>query len=158
MKIKSLIPLFVGAALLMPTTAVFAQKSQDQAAPGMMGQSMAGMMEMMGMMGQMTAQNQEMSDLMKKVMQSMTAIQSEKDPAALKAKLAEHAALLDQMRTKTMQHGDMMQKMSGMMPGMMSGMMSGMMDAMKKAEPAAKPQTAPDDSDHITHHPAEPAK
>ena len=171
MKVRNLIAVFAGAALLIPATGAFAQDphdhskdqaTQDQTKPGMMGQSMMGMMQMMGMMGQMTAQNQDMSEMMKKLIQSMTAIQSEKDPAALKSKLAEHAALLDQMRSKMMQHGDMMRKMSGMIPAMMSGMMdsmmSGMMDAAKKADPAAKPQTAPDDADHSAHHPDGPAK
>ena len=124
MKRKSLITVLVGAALAMPTSFVAAQ-----AAPEMM-------------MGQMKAQNQDMAELMQKLMQSMTAIQGEKDSTALKSKLAEHAALLDQMRSKRMQQGDMMQKMSG----------------MKKAEPAAKPQAAPDAADHSAHHPAEPAK
>ena len=42
-----------------------------------------------GMMGgQMMAQHQEMSQLMAKMMQSMTAINTEKDPAKLKGLLA----------------------------------------------------------------------
>ncbi len=50
---------------------------------------------MMGMtMGQMTVHHQQMTETMNKLMQSMTAIQNEKDPAALKSKLAEHRALL----------------------------------------------------------------
>ena len=157
MKSKRLITLCIGAVLLMPAGGVLAQNTQDQTKPGMMDKNMTGMMEMMGMIGQMTAQHQDMSDLMKKLTQSLAAIQSEKDPSALKSKLAEHAALLDQMRSKMMQHQDMMQKMSGMMPGMMSGMMdgmmSGMMDAMKKAESVAKAPTAPDETDHNAHHP-----
>ena len=160
MKGKNFSALCIVAALLMSATGVRAQNTQDQPKPGMMEKNMTGMMEMMGMMGQMTTQHQDMSDLMKKVMQSMAAIQSEKDSSALKSKLAEHASLLDQMRSKMMQHGDMMQKMSGMMPGMMSGMMdgmmSGMMDAAKKAEQAGK--TAPEDADHSVHHPEGPAK
>ena len=45
---------------------------------------------MMGgqMMAQMMAQHQEMSQLMAKMMQSMTAINTEKDPAKLKGLLA----------------------------------------------------------------------
>jgi hypothetical protein len=65
------------------------------------------------MMGQMMTQHQEMSQLMNKMMQSMTAINNKKDPAKLKALLAEHAALLDQMRTKMMGQGKMMQNMAG---------------------------------------------
>jgi hypothetical protein len=82
------------------------QTTQGQSQPGMMGG---------GMMGQMTTHHQQMSTLMNKVMKSMTAIQSEKDPAALKSKLAEHQALLDQMRSQMMQQGNMMQMMSGQM-------------------------------------------
>jgi hypothetical protein len=54
-----------------------------------------------------------MSTLMNKLMQSMAAIQNEKDPEALKSKLAEHEALLNDMRTQMMQQGDGMQMMSG---------------------------------------------
>ena len=74
---------------------------------GMMGGGM------MGMMGQMTTHHQQMSTLMNKLMQSMAAIQNEKDPEALKSKLAEHQALLSQMHSQMMQQGNMMQMMSG---------------------------------------------
>ena len=74
------------------------------------------------MMGHMMIQHQEMSQLINKMMQSMTAINNKKDPAKLKALLAEHAALLDQMRTKMMGQGKkmmgqgkMMQNMAGQM-------------------------------------------
>lgn len=79
----------------------------------------AGMMNMMGMnqanqtMGQMMTRHQQMSDLMTKLMDSMQAIESEKDPAALKQKLAAHRALLDQMHAQMMQEGGMMQQMMG---------------------------------------------
>ncbi len=79
-----------------------------------MGRGMMGMGGGM-MMGHMMAQHQEMSQLMSKIMQSMTAIDGEKDPAKLKALLAEHAALLDQMHTKMMGQGNMMQNMAGQM-------------------------------------------
>ncbi len=89
---------------------------QDESKPGMM--SRGGMMGqgqgMMGdMMGQMRIHHQQMSELMNKLMQSMTAIRNEKDPAALKSKLAEHAALLKEMHDKMMQQGNMMGRMSG---------------------------------------------
>ena len=51
----------------------------------------------------------------------MTAINSEKDPAKLKALLAEHTALMDQMRTRMTGQRNMMQNMAGQMkkcPGM----------------------------------------
>jgi hypothetical protein len=99
------------------------QTTQGQTKPGMMGGGMMGqgagqgqgMMGggMMGMMGQMTTHHQQMSTLMNKLMQSIAAIRNEKDPEALKSKLAEHQALLDQMRTQMMQQGNRMQMMSG---------------------------------------------
>ena len=67
----------------------------------------------MGMMGQMTTHHQQMTELMNKLIQNMAAIQNEKDPAALKAKLAEHQALLEQMRDQMTQQGGMMHHMSG---------------------------------------------
>ena len=96
------------------------QASQPQAkttpsqpgAPGMMSGGM------MGMMGQMTKHHQQMSDLMNKLMESMAAIQNEKDPEALKSRLAEHSALLKEMHDQMMQQGTMMQNMSGMMKKM----------------------------------------
>lgn len=100
------------------------QATQGQSTPGMMGQGQgmmgSGMMGMMGMMdqmnhmmGQMMTHHQQMADLMTKLMDSMKAIENEKDPAALKQKLAEHRALLEQMRTQMMQQGGMMHQMMG---------------------------------------------
>jgi hypothetical protein len=99
-----------GAAHSSPQTSQGQNAQQSQ--PGMMGQGMMGG-GMMGMMGQMTSHHQQMTTLMAKLMDSMAAIQNEKDPAALKAKLADHAALLKQMHDQMMQQGNMMQSMSG---------------------------------------------
>jgi hypothetical protein len=77
------------------------------------GQGMMGGGMMMGMMGQMMTHHHQMTELMNKVMQSMAAIQNEKDPAALQAKLAEHRALLEQMHEQMTQQGGMMHDMSG---------------------------------------------
>jgi hypothetical protein len=102
-----------------------AQTTQGQTNSGMMGGGMMGQgagqgqgmmgggQGMMGMMGQMTTHHQQMTGLMNKLMQSMAAIQSEKDPDTLKSKLAEHQALLKQMQGQMMQQGNMMQMMSG---------------------------------------------
>jgi hypothetical protein len=92
-------------------------QSLSQTAPSQPG---AGMMSggMMGKMGQMSKHHQQMSDLMNKLMESMTAIQKEKDPEALKSKLAEHSALLKEMHDQMMQQGTMIQNMSGMMKNM----------------------------------------
>jgi hypothetical protein len=98
------------------------QGQQDQATQGqtnsgmmgggVMGQGMTGQ-GMTGMMGQMSTHHQTMTTLMNKMMESMAAIQDEKDPEALKSKLAEHQALLNQMRSQMMQQGKMMQMMNG---------------------------------------------
>jgi len=100
----------------------FALAQQGDPAPGKSGamdhvQMGGGMMGGHMMMGQMMAQHQEMSEQMSKMMQSMKAINAEKDPAKLKALLAEHAALMDQMHTKMMSQGKMMHDMAGQMKG-----------------------------------------
>src|SRR2546427_623452 len=69
-----------------------------------------------GQMGEMMARHQQMMSNMNKLMQSMAAIEAEKDPAALKAKLAEHRAVLEQMRSQMMHQGKMMQLMLGGLP------------------------------------------
>jgi hypothetical protein len=98
------------------------QPAQGQSSPGMMGGGMMGQGAGQGkgmmdgdMMSQMATHHQQMSELMNKLMQSMAAIQSEKDPEALKSKLAEHKALLDQMHSQMMQQGKKMEMMSGQM-------------------------------------------
>jgi hypothetical protein len=92
-----------------------ASQPQSQTAPSQPGAP--GMMSG-GMMGQMTKHHQQMSELMNKLMESMVAIQEEKDPDALKSKLAEHSALLKEMHDQMMQQGTMMQSMSGIMKNM----------------------------------------
>ena len=88
---------------------------QAQTPPGQPGTP--GMMSggMMGMMGQMANHHQQMSDLMNKLMESMAALQNEKDPEALKSKLAEHSALLKEMHDQMTQQGTMIHDMAGMM-------------------------------------------
>ncbi len=134
MKTRIFTSTFLTASLLAFGIAAAAQRSagdqtqtdqttQGQTNSGMMGQGAGrgmmgqgqGMMGqgMMGMMGQMTTQHQQMSGLMNKMIQSMAGIQSEKDPEALKSKLAEHQKLLEQMREQMMQQGNRMQMMSG---------------------------------------------
>ena len=102
-------------------------------APGMMGGGIMGMMTNMmhGQMGQMMTQHQEMADTMNKMIQSMSAIESEKDPAALKAKMAEHRALMEKMR-------DQMSEQGGMMHMMMGGMMGADKPAAETPKPPAK--------------------
>ena len=134
MKTKILTGTLLMAALLAigikaaPQQSPAAQPQQDQATPAqqqpgmmgcgqgmMMGQGQGMMGQGQGMMGQMSTHHKQMTTLMNKLIASMTAIQSEKDPAALKTKLAEHKALLEKMRGNMMSQGKMMQKMSGEM-------------------------------------------
>jgi uncharacterized coiled-coil protein SlyX len=90
------------------------QPQIQQPAPRMMqGMGTTGQVGIAGPMGQMMNRHQQMMDNMSKLMQSMAAIEAEKDPAALKAKLAEHRALLEQMRSHMTNQGEMMQQMMG---------------------------------------------
>ena len=67
----------------------------------------------MGQMGQMMNRHQQMLENMSKLMQSMAALEAEKDPVALKAKLAEHRTLLEQTHSQMMHQGEMMQQIIG---------------------------------------------
>jgi len=119
MSYKSVIATLGMSILAFFSTLAIAQ--QGNPAPGKSGPMGHGMMNGHMMMGQMTTQHQEMSQLMSKMMQSMTAMNAEKDPVKLKALFAEHAALMDQMHTKMMGQGTMMHDMAGQMkncPGM----------------------------------------
>jgi hypothetical protein len=92
------------------------QTAQPQAAPRMMQGTGPGMMGgggTMGQMGQMMNRHQQMMDYMNELMQSMSAIEAEKDPAALRAKLEEHRALLEKMRSQMTNQGQMMQQFMG---------------------------------------------
>src|SRR5690242_20289368 len=120
----------IGAAALTLAISAFAagglvpRLSQGHASPPTLQQPAPRMMQRMGngmgstgQMQQMMNRHQEMSERMNKLMQSMAAIEAEKDPAALKAKLAEHRALLEQMRSHMMQQGETMQQMMGCTAG-----------------------------------------
>ena len=69
----------------------------------------------MGMMSKMRGNQQEMFRLMEKLMVSMKSIKTEKDPATLKSKLAEHQALLNQMHDEMTQQGAMIGDLSDTM-------------------------------------------
>ena len=126
MKTRIFTSTFLAASLLVLGIGAAAQRSagdqtqqgqstQGQANSGMMGQGQGMMGQGQGMMGQMTTHHQQMTTLMNKLMQSMAAIQNEKDPEALKSKLEEHQTLLSQMQGQMMQQGNRMQMMSGQM-------------------------------------------
>ena len=115
MRHKNIATTFGVAVLAVFATLGHAQQgnpSQDKSGAAPMAH---GMMDGGMMMGHMTTQHQEMSQLMSKMMESMAAIKSEKDPVKLQALIAEHSVLLDQMRDKMMGQGNMMQKMAGQM-------------------------------------------
>jgi hypothetical protein len=130
MKTKALATLILPAILSAFAVAGVARQNaepqappaQEQCNPGMMtggmmsqGMMSQGMMSggMTGMIGQMMARRAQMTELMGKLQQSMAAIQKEKDPAALKAKLAKHRVLIEQMRSLMIQQGGMMQGAQG---------------------------------------------
>ena len=69
----------------------------------------------------------ETGKLVEQLLQNLAAIEAEKDPAALKTKLAEHGALLKEFQAKVQHQGHMMEMMQHMMGG---GMMAG--DEQKK--------------------------
>lgn len=95
-------------------------QQQTTPSPNTKQQMKAKMQEKMkggGMMGQMMAQREEMSQLMSKLKDSMTAVKSEKNPGALQTKIAEHAALLDTLAAK-------MSAQQSMMDNMMQTMMA----------------------------------
>ena len=89
------------------------QIQSDQAAPNTPAGMGGGMMGMM--MNTMMGQNQQLSDNMNKMMENMTSMQNEKDPAKMKSMMAEQSEMLEHMRTQMMQQGGMMRNMSGMM-------------------------------------------
>ena len=113
MSYQSVIAMLGLSSLVLFPTLGLAQ--QGTPAPGNSGPMGRRMMGGNMMMGQMTTQHQEMTQLMSKMMQSMTAINAEKDPAKLKTLLAEHTALLNQMHSKMMGQGNMMHEMAGQM-------------------------------------------
>ena len=114
MRHKSIVAFSLAAVFALFAAGALALRAQEPTNPPA-GQNQTSMMGggMMGMMGQMNVHHQQMSTLMNRLMGSMTAIQNEKDPAALQSELAEHLALLEQMRSQMMQQGGMMSNFSG---------------------------------------------
>jgi len=91
-------------------------KTQAQVQPGQATPSSpSGMMRGGMMMNMMMGQNQQMSDSINKMMENMAAIQNEKDPAKMKAMMAQQNTMLEHMRNQMMQQDSAMQNMSGMM-------------------------------------------
>lgn len=62
---------------------------------------------MNGMPSRVMTHHEEICETMDKLMESMTVIENEKEPAALKSRLAEHRALLEHMRDQLIQQSVM---------------------------------------------------
>lgn len=96
-----------------------AQNGQDQA-PAQVGRS-AGCGQAMSQMHPMMMGQTETAKLVDELQKSLAAIEAEKDPGALKAKLAEHGELLKQLQAKIQGQSRMMDMMNHMMSGSMMG-------------------------------------
>src|ERR1700680_955678 len=77
--------------------------------------------KMMSQMPRMTMEQNEAGKLVDQLIRSYAAIEAEKDPAALKEKLAEHGALLKELQTRVQGQSHMMEMMQHMMGGSMMG-------------------------------------
>ena len=115
---KNTITVTVGVILALFAGGMLAQDA-PKSAPQSTQQMKAKMQEKMkgggmGMMGQMMAGHDEISKLVTQLKESAAAMRAEKDPAALQTKLAQHAALIDQLQAKMSAQHSMMQ---GMMQG-----------------------------------------
>jgi hypothetical protein len=93
-----------------PASASTSASTVDKADTGKTGGMMSG--------GMMMGQN-ETGKLVDQLMKSFAAIEAEKDPAALKEKLAEHGSLLKELQTKVQSQSHMMDMMQHMMGGSM---------------------------------------
>jgi hypothetical protein len=106
----------VGGAAQQSGDAPQTTPEPNQTRPGMMGgRMMGGGMMGNGMMGRMMNRQRQMADLTNQLAKSLDAIENEKDPAALKSKLAEHRALLERLQTQMTQQRGYMRQMSGHM-------------------------------------------
>jgi hypothetical protein len=126
MKTRTLIVVLAAAAVFVGRSA--AQHENHQAAPsspqtgatdtGKTGMMSGGMMSQMPMMMQ---DQKDLATLVDRLQQSFAAIEAEKDPAALRTKLAEHGAMLKELQTKVEAESHRMEMMHQMMSGPMMG-------------------------------------
>ena len=79
------------------------------------------------MKGGMMAEHAEVAKLVDQLVTGFEAIETEKDPAALKAELAEHGKLLKELQAKVQGKSQMMEQMHGQMQGKMQEKMKGKM-------------------------------
>jgi len=122
MKTKTMVAATAVAAGLFLTNMVAQQAGPppDKADAGKMG---GGMMSagMMPQMHRMTMGQNDTDKLVDRIVNSFAAIEAEKDPAALKAKLAEHGSLLKELQAKVQSQSRGMDMMQRMMSGSMMG-------------------------------------
>lgn len=89
-----------------PTQESRDQTIQDQSNPGVRGGTIMGP-GMNVMTSRIMTRHEEICETVDKLMDSMTAIENEKDPAALKSRLAEHRALLEHVQDQLIQQSMM---------------------------------------------------
>ena len=128
MRTKTMVVAVLVATGLFVTGAVAQHEEHhsDQATPpadkGAMDKA-GGMMSgnMMTQMPKMMMGQNETGKLVDQLMKSFAAIEADKDSASLKAKLAEHGALLKELQANTQAQSHMMDMMQHMMGGSMMG-------------------------------------
>ncbi len=113
--------LIAGTLLAQQETVKMGQMMKDQMKEKMASKDMDG--------------HREMTQLVDKIAQSFAAIEAEKDPTSLAAKMAEHRKLIEQLQALVVKHGQMM---------------GSMMKSEHQAEPAKSPET------HDPDKPADP--
>jgi hypothetical protein len=89
-----------------PTQESRDQTIQDQSKPVVPEGTIMGP-GMNGTPSRMMTRHEEICETVDRLMESMTAIENEKDPAALKSRLAEHRALLEHVRDQVIQQSMM---------------------------------------------------
>jgi hypothetical protein len=111
----------VAAAVATGLFVTGAAPAADKSDTGKMGGMMSG--NMMIQMPKMMMSQTETGKLVDQLVKNFAAIEAEKDPAALRAKLAKHDALLKELQTKVQAQSHMMEMMQHMMMGgaMMGG-------------------------------------
>lgn len=96
----------IASSALHPTQESRDQTIQDQSKPGVPGGTILGP-EKNGMPSHMMTRHEEICETVDKLIESMTAIENEKDPAALKSRLAEHRVLLEHVQDQLIQQSMM---------------------------------------------------
>ena len=114
---KTLVCSFAALALLAAEAAAQHEGHHPEEAAPPQAQKAAEAPAEHQMMGQMMADRAEIAKLVDELAKNFAAIEAEKDPAALKAKLAEHGKLLKELQAKLQAESKMMEHMHQMMMG-----------------------------------------